>query len=289
MSLKAVYNTQAEIPEGLSSYFKEQADGTFKLDLDGDFKTQADIDRVKASLDKQRDINEDLTRKLSKLPDDFDADKWDKVKDLDPDNLPKGGKFDPDDEKAFNKAVSEAVREKEREIKKNLEDDFNSKKAELEAKEKSMLERYKKDWVKNKLAEKHGFSDPKRLRWFMLDVDNDVLPDMKRALDSIEVIEEEGQLKIVGGDLKDPDGAYDVLERIVEKDVVKDYKPASDNSGGGASTNGAAGDKSAASKLKKADGTMNITVASKMYQENPEKAKSAMRQAGFDPDKFFKN
>lgn len=68
---------------------------------------------------------------------------------------------------------------------------------------------------------------------------------------------------------------------------MKDYKPASDNSGGGASNNGAAS-KSEANKLKKEDGSLNITAAGKMYRENPEKAKSLMRQAGFDPEKYFK-
>lgn len=287
MSLKAIYKTEEEIPEGLAEHYTEQADGSYKIKLEGGVKTQADIDRVKASLEKERDTNEELTKKLSKYPDDFDPDKWDKVKDIDPDNPPSGGKIDPKDEAAFNKAVSEAVREKERELKDKLDKEYEAKEEKLKEKETTLLERFKKDWIKQKLAEKYGFNDPKRLRWLLLDIETGELPDLKRAIDSIEVTEDNGDMRIVGGDLKDPDGALEVLERVASKDVVKDYKPASDNSGGGASNNGAAS-KSEANKLKKEDGSLNITAAGKMYRENPEKAKSLMRQAGFDPEKYFK-
>lgn len=287
-SLKATYETKEEIPSGLEQYYKEQADGSFKISLEGGVKTQADVDRVKEALKKQRDINEDLEKSMSDLPKDFDAEKWDKLKDLDPDNLPSGGKLDPDDEKEFNKRVSEAVREKERDIKEANKKVLEQQQEELRKKEEKLLDRYKKDWVKSKLAEKYGFTDPKRLRWFLLDIENDELPDMKRAMDSIDVIEEDGGLKIVGGDLKDPDGAVEVLERIASKDVVKDYKPASDNTGGSAANNGTGVGDAGVKKLKKEDGTLNITEAGRLYRENPEKAKSMIKQAGFNPDKYFK-
>lgn len=287
--LKAVYPSKDDIPEGLQTYYKEQADGSFKLELEGGVKTQADVDRVKSALENQRDENEELKRTLSGYPKDFDPDKWEKLKDLDPDNLPKGGKIDPDDEKEFNKRVSEAVREKEREIKANLEEEYETKKQELADQKAAILEKHKTDWIKQKLAEKHGFTDPKRLRWFMLDIQNGELPDLKRSLESIQVIDDEGTPKIVGGDLKDADGALEIIEKVAQKEIVKDYKPASDNAGGGAGNDGKTPVNGEVKKLKKADGTLNLTVASQLYRQNKEKARQQVSAAGFDPDKVFQN
>lgn len=288
MGLKAIYQTKEEIPEGLPDHYKEQADGTYKLDLEGDFKTQDDVDRAMAAMEKQKNQRIELQKELDKFKD-VDLQKWEKVRDLDPDNLPTGGTIDPKDEQAFNRKVAEAVREKERELKEASDEILRKEKDKLQQKEKSLLDRFKKDWIKNKLAEKHGFSDPKRLRWFMQDIESDVLPEFKRAIESIEVINEDGNMKIVGGDLKDPDGAIETLDRIATKDVVKDYKPASDNAGGDAGNNGHAGNKAELQKLKKEDGSLNLTEAGRLYRESPDKAKSMMRQAGFNPDKYFNN
>jgi hypothetical protein len=290
MGLKAVYATQEDIPEGLQDYYKETADGSFKIELEGGVKTQADVDRVKASLEKQREQNEELTRKLSKMPEDFDPDKWDALKDMDPENLPKGGKIDPKDEQEFNRRVAEAVRDKEREIKEANEQVLAQEKEKLKQKEQAFLDRHKKDFIKTKLAERHGFSDQKRLRWFLMDIENGELPELKRHLETINVIEDNGKLTVVGGDLKDADGALEVIDRIANKtDVVKDYKPASDNGGGGTPPPGGGGEGSdIVKKLKKPDGRLNITLAGKLYSESQEKARNAVRQAGFDPDKVFK-
>lgn len=286
MPLKATYPSQDEIPEGLAEYYKEQADGTFKLQLEGGLKTQADIDRVKSSLAKERDDNEELKRKLSKVPEDFDAEKWEKVKDYDPDAEP-GGDLDEKAEKQIQKRVSEQVRQKEQELKADYKAKLEEKDAEIEQRKATLARQHKESWIKSQLAEQFGFSDAKRLRWLMLDIEHGQHPELKSKIDAIEAVYEDGKYQIKGGDLKDKQGAFDILENIAQMDIVKDYKPASDNHGGDARNNG--NGKAETSKLKKKDGTLNLTVASQMYRENKEKTKQAMRAAGFDPDKYFKN
>lgn len=284
-SLKVTYDSKEEIPSGLEQYYKEEG-GSFVLQADG-LRTQKDVDRAMGAMEKQKEQRIELQKELDKYKD-VDLEKWEKVKDVDPDNPPTGGKIDPADEKEFNKRVSEEVRKKEQEIKDANKKVLDQKLEEVENQKKALLDRHKKDWIKNKLAEKYGFTDPKRLRWFLLDIENNELPDLRRAIESIDVIEEDGGLKIVGGDLRDSEGAVEALERIATKDIVKDYKPASDNSGGNAANNGTASADAGAKKLKKEDGSLNITEAGRLYKENPDKAKSMMKQAGFNPDKYFK-
>lgn len=244
--LKATYESKEEIPSGLEGYFKEEG-GSFVLQAEG-IKTQKDVDRAMAAMEKQKQLRIDAEKKLSDVPDDFDSEKWGKLKDLDPDNLPSGDKLDPNDEKEFNKRVSEAVREKEREIKSHLEEKYNSKLAEVEQKEKSILNAHKENWIKNQLAEKFGFSDNKRLRWMMLDIDSGQYPELKKKLESISIEQNNGTPEIVGGDLKDKQGALEILENIANSDVSKDYKPATDNTGGGAQPTGGGGNFLAKSK-----------------------------------------
>lgn len=291
MALKPVYQSKEEIPEGLASHYKEQADGTFKLQLEGGMKTQADVDRVKRSLQDERDKNEDLTRKLSKVPDDFDAETWDKVKDIDPDAEPSGD-LDEDAEKQIQKRVAEQVRQKERDLKEQFKSKEEEKEAEVEQRKAALAKQYKESWIKNQLAEQFGFSDQKRLRWMMLDIEAGQHPELKNKIDSIEVVYEDGQHKIRGGDLKDTQGAHDILENISKMDIVKDYKPADGNSGGGANNNGEVKVNGHAKKLVKKDPKtgekkLNITVAGQMYRENQEKARAAVSQAGFDPNEVF--
>lgn len=283
-ALKATYPSQDDIPEGLADYYKEMADGKFKLNLDGEFKTEEDVKRVKKALKDAREENEDLQRKLSNYPDDFDPDRWDRVKDMDPDDY-EPGELGEDAEKEIQKRVAEQVREKERKLKEEQEEVLEKKKQELEEQKQAILRKHKVNWIKQQLAEKHGFNDPKRLRWFMQDVQNGVLPDIRRAIENIEVVDENGEPKIVGGDLKDPDGAIEILEKIAEKEQLKDYKPAGNNRGGDAGNEGS--EDSGTQKLKKEDGSLNLTVASQMWKEDKEKAKRKMRAAGFDPDKYF--
>src|SRR5690625_451166 len=105
--LKPVYSAD-ELPEGLKDYYTEQSDGSFKINLEGGVKTQADVDRAMGAMEKQKKLRIELEKKLSEFPEDFDAERWDKLKDFDPDSPPSG-----DDDPDFQKKLAAAVREKE--------------------------------------------------------------------------------------------------------------------------------------------------------------------------------
>ena len=283
--LKAVYETEAEIPEGLGEYYKEQADGSFKIELSGGVKTQADVDRAMAAMEKQKQLRIELEKKLSNYPDDFDTGKWDKVKDIDPDNLPTGGSIDKDS-KEFQNAVAQVVREKEKEYKEELDSQYNSKFEEVTSKEQRIIQDFKENWIKQFLAEKFGFNDPKRLRWLMLDIKAGQHPDLKKKLETIKVDFDGDKPKVVGGDLKDEQGALEVLENIASSEVSKDYKPAADNSGGGTPPNGGGGGggNGKIELFKKNDkGQLvgNRTERGKLIREKPDEARKLAKQAGW--------
>lgn len=284
-SLKATYSSESEIPEGLADYFKKMADGSFKLQLDGELKTQEDVDRAMKAMEKQKEKRIELQKKLSEYPDDFDADKWEKVKDIDPDQ-DFSGELGEDAEKEIQKRVTKQVREKERELKDEYKSKLEEKDSEIEERKKNLARQHKESWIKSKLAEEFGFNDQKRLRWMMLDIKAGEYPELKNKIDQIEAAYEDGEYQIKGGSLKDKQGAFDILENISQMDVTKDYKPAADNSGGGANNNGSAS-KSDVNNLKKTDGSLNITVASQMYREDKEKARQAVSSAGFNPNEIF--
>lgn len=282
-SLKATYPSQEDIPDGLEDYYKEMADGKFKLNLDGELRTQEDVDRAVKAMKKQTDKANDLEQKLSKYPDDFDPEKWEEVKGLDPESISTNGDIDTESEE-FQQAVKQAAREKVEAAKEDLKNEHQQELNQKDQKINSLREAHKKDWIKRTLAERHGFTDQKALRHFIRDIEDGHIRGLKQNLESIDVIEENGSYKVVGGEFDDPDGAIEALEELAQADAAKDYKPAGNNRGGDASNEGS--EESGTQKLKKEDGSLNLTVVSQMWKEDKEKAKRNMRAAGFDPDKY---
>lgn len=277
MKLKP-FETKESIPEALREYYVER-DGKWYPDVDG-LKTQEDVDRVKAALEKERDDHIETKRKLSDIPKDFDADKWEKVKDIDPNDPP--GAIDPKDEKEINRRISEAVREKEKE----LQEASRKREEELETEKESIQQKFKdnflKQWRRNTLAEKFGFSNLDDLDTFLLKIEHSELSDfteIKRVLKTLEVTDDNGRLKVVGGEYKDDKGAVEALEKVSKMEVSKNFRPAPNNSGGGAGNKGN-GNGITENPYKKE--TLNFTKQGELERDNPDEAKRLAAAAGID-------
>lgn len=266
-----IFDAKDKIPEALAEYYTEK-DGKFYPDFEG-LKTQEDVDRAMAAMEKQKELRIEKEKELAKFKD-VDLETWEKVKDLDPNTH---GDADPDTEKEIQKRVAAGVREKEQEVRDSNKKVLDEKIAELETKEKAIKQSHKENWIKQHLTEKFGFTDPKRLRWLMLDIEAGQHPELKKKIDSIEVSDESGIPVIVGGSLGDKEGAIEVLENIAGSEVIKDYKPASDNSGGGAGNSGS-GSGTKTNPYKKE--SFNVTEQGKLERESPEEAKRLAAQAG---------
>lgn len=86
MALKSFYTDANEIPEGLRDYYAEAADGRFVLeveDLDSHPKVRgvitANRENARKAQERQAKI-EELEGRIQALPEDFDADEWERLK-----------------------------------------------------------------------------------------------------------------------------------------------------------------------------------------------------------------
>lgn len=86
MALKSVFPTADDIPEGLSGYYTEADDGRFILDIedvDAHPKVRgvitANTENKRKAAERQAKI-EELTGRLSALPEDFDPVEWSRLK-----------------------------------------------------------------------------------------------------------------------------------------------------------------------------------------------------------------
>lgn len=274
MAKLKTYTTKDDIPEALKEYYIESS-GTWLPDFDG-LKTQEDVDRVKAALGKEKDLRIEAQKDAAKFKD-VDLDKWEKVKDLDPDNPPSG---DPKDEKEITRRISEAVREKERE----LQESARKREEELENKAKDIQGKFKRtyfeQWRRNMLAEKFGFTNLDNLDTFILKVEHSELSEfseINRIMKSVEVSEEDGRLKVVGGEYKDEKGALEVLDKISKMEAAKNYRSAPNNQGGGAG-NGGSGGGAKDNPYKKE--SWNLTEQGRLESESPDDAKRLAAAAG---------
>lgn len=87
--LKYKYDNKADIPAAVQSYYTEK-DGVFVLQVDG-VKTEDDVKSIQDALQKERGLRRDaetkaktLEDKFGLLPDDFDLDEYNRLKDGDP-------------------------------------------------------------------------------------------------------------------------------------------------------------------------------------------------------------
>lgn len=261
--IQLVYASQEEIPEPLKEYYAESG-GKYHLQADG-MKTQEDINRVEAAITRERERRVDIQKELDKYKE-VDLEKWEKVKDLDP-----SGKPDAD------------FKERERE----LLDRFKQKETELsdqiEAEKNKARNYIRETYQRRILSEKFGFTDPRRLSDFMRAINSDD-PDfapLRRTLDTVEVADEGGQFRIVGGEYKDEKGAMEAIERVAGAELAKHYRPAPDNAGGGAGNKGGGG--SGGDNPFHKD-TRNRTEAGKLIRENPDEARRLAKAAGYSDE-----
>lgn len=279
MKVKPVYNKKEDIPGGLVQFYIEQSDSTWALNLEGGMKTQDDIDRVKQALSNERDLRVEKEKELAKYKD-VDLNKWNKVKDIDPDQKGEGtGDIDE-----ARKKLAEEYREKERKLQESFqqkEQDLKAKVDQAETKAKTYVE---DSWKRKILTEKFGFTDSRRLNALILEIKHGSDPELNEArklFSSVEAREENSHYRVVGSDLGDEKGAYEALERLSKLDVAKHYRPAADNSGGGADNSGK-GSGSGQNPYKKE--TWNVTDQGRLEKENLGEAKRLAAQVGIKLD-----
>lgn len=87
--LKSVYDEKSEIPAGAEKFYKE-TDGKFHLQVEG-FKSEEDVTKLQDALSKERKEKRDalneaktLRDKFGLLPEDFDIEEFNRLKDSDP-------------------------------------------------------------------------------------------------------------------------------------------------------------------------------------------------------------
>lgn len=268
MTLKVAYDTKEDIPEGyLEAY--SQKDGKWTLQAEG-IKTQEDVDRAMDAMRKQKDLRIDAERDLAKFKE-VDLEKWEKVKDLDPDADPGQG----------------LTPEKVREIEETFRTKYAKKETELQSKidsaEKKAKDYVKDSWIRKMLSEKFGFESPRRLNDFIRGMGDDLDPDfraIRKAIDSLKVAEENGSFKVIGGDIGDSEGAKESLEAIAKSDIAKHYMPAPENSGGGSNNKHREGSDNQVNPYK--EDSWNLTNQAKIEKDNPALAKKQAAEAGVE-------
>jgi len=80
--LKFEYNSESDVPEELKSHYTEK-EGVFVLNVEGG-KSESDVDTVMATLQKERKARREAEAKANKytlLPEDFDIDEYNRLKD----------------------------------------------------------------------------------------------------------------------------------------------------------------------------------------------------------------
>lgn len=240
--LKAVYDSRDAIPEGLADYYSEQSDGKFKIALEGDVKTQADVDKVMKALTDERDAHKATKAQLKSLPADFDAEKWNKLKHLDPDNLPTGKE---DVEKVRNDLTGKIQTQKEQ---------FEQ---QLEAQKAKFHNTLKETRLRDALV-KAGVTNSIRL-------DDAVSRIMKTRGGDIDVIEKDDDYRVVVGALQtDP---VDFVKEWADTEEGKNYVNANGNAGGGAGGGGGGGKNEPNPFAKE---TFNLTKQMQLKNTNPQ-------------------
>lgn len=253
MSLQSIYESSEQIPDGVKDHYKEQSDGSYKLQLEGGVKTQGDIEKIKKTLEKEREERISLQQKLSSFPDDFDPDKWDKLKHIDPENYNGDGK-------------------NETQIRNEVIDEYKPKIKELENKLQQKEEKFKntlkRDAVQQALIEA-GVTNKIRLE--------DATDRIMRSRD-IEVREDEenGTYNVLAGSLRDPVDEF--VKEWANTEEGKYYVSAGNNSGGGSNNNGPSDSNTGENPW--ADGSINYTKQAKIIRENPQKAEKLASEAG---------
>lgn len=110
MALPAEVESLDAIAEEHRPLYKEHA-GSFRLDIEG-VEFPDDVKGVKNALNSERRMRQTLEKQIAKLPQDFDADRWEELKEL----AEKGGKKADPDPADLTKKWEKKLSEKEDEI-----------------------------------------------------------------------------------------------------------------------------------------------------------------------------
>lgn len=250
-TLKISYDNQEDIPEGLSDYYQEQ-DGKFILQAEG-MKTQNDVDRVKAGIEAEREKRIELQKKVDAIPDDFDAEKWESVKHLDPESIPDASKI--------NEKIAE------------VENRWKDKVSTAESEKADLQEKFKNTLIEKELTEslvEQGVDNKVRLEDAVTRIRNKHKPDLK---------EEDGKFKVIVGSLQEELPSF--VKDWAASDEGKYYVTAKDNSGGGSNNQG--GGEGPKINPYKQD-SWNVTEQGKIEESDPAEAKRLAAQAGVPID-----
>ncbi|HET6527787.1 MAG TPA: hypothetical protein VFG39_03465 [Balneolaceae bacterium] len=244
MALKATYS-KGELPEGLSEHYTEQSDGSFKIDLEGGVKTQADIDKVMKALNSERDAHSETKKSIKNLPDDFDAEKWELVKGIDPDKI--GG-----DEELKSQVES-------------LKGKLKAKEQEVESEKESLRNTIKRSQLRDAMVEA-GVTDPILL---------DAAVDRALSKHRVKADQKDDSFVVTAGDLDED--VKEWAKSWASTDEGKRFVSAKNNSGGGAYNDG---NGKAPETNPWADDSFNMSKQAEIYKTDPEKAKQLANQAG---------
>lgn len=204
MPLPISVDSRDGIPEGMEEHYQETESGAFKLDLDGNIKTQDDIDALETVVQKERNLRREAEKQAKKLPEDFDPEEWQRLKELE---------AKQDKGKSSKKDDAELQR---------LQDKYEARLEEANSK----VEKYQST-LYNRLKEQDL---EKHLR--RSNVAEQFLPAVKAMLkDQVKIIEEDDDIKAVAGVAEKDLGTF--VEEWAKSDEGKAYVSAPDTSGGG--------------------------------------------------------
>lgn len=252
MTLKTVYETRDEIPEGLREHFVER-DGKFRFNAD-DYETKQEISALRSALQKERENVRELKDQQKTLPEDFDAAKWDAVKHLDPEKI-------GSDEQS--KAQIESLQNQVERLKTQVQ---------TEKKTREDLENtYKTTTVRGSVKDsllRAGITDE-----IYLDAAMERLMRKHR----VQAQNDEGEFKVTAGDLDQP--LEDYVREWSRSDEGRRFVTPKKNSGGGdppkGSGSGDPGEKNPFSKDH-----FNLTEQAKLLRVDRAKAEKLAAEAG---------
>ena len=259
MGFKTVYSSEEEIPEGLREFFVERG-GKFRFNAN-DYETDDEIQGLRKALREERDRADSAEKQLKGLPEDFDAEKWDALKHIDPEDANSKG------DEALLKQIDNL-----KEQVSNLKGKVQEKESELDQKDEQYKNTLQRSDIKSALASA-GVTDEVYL---------ETATDRVLAKQRVQSVDEDGAFKTTVGDLDKP--AEEWAKQWVDTDEGKRFATAPNNHGGGSRNNGSSkggGD----NPFDKENG--NRTEQGQVINKDKKKATTLAKEAGWSDDDIF--